>query len=106
MGTSCALLVQNTKVISRSHQNHFRVKLAKDIGNVLCINFKLVSGAVIYLKGLMVTHSWQGIISTYIFRKSRSVSILGGVLPPGLPILHPFPQGSIEQAKLQVSSSG
>ena len=62
------------------------------------INIKLLSGAVIYYKGLMVTLSWSGIILTHNFRKSRTVLILGGVIPPCLPVLHPLHQGSIEQA--------
>ena len=33
MRKSCALLVDNTKVMSRSHQGHFKVKLAKIIEN-------------------------------------------------------------------------
>ena len=80
MGRSCTLLVHNTKVISRSHQGHFKVKLVKDIENIhFLFNFKLVSDAVIYWKGLMQIHSWTGITST---------EISGGVVPPGLPLLH------------------
>ena len=48
----------------------------------------------------MVTHSLSDIISTHIFRKSRTVTI-----SPCLPSLHPLPQSSIDQAKLQLCSS-
>ena len=43
------VLVHNTKIISRSRQGYFKVKQAKNIENIhFFINFKLVSGAVIY----------------------------------------------------------
>ena len=53
----------------------------------------------------MVTHTWSGIISAHIFRKSMAVLILGGVMPPCCPYYTPIRQGLIEQAKLQLCSS-
>ena len=38
MRKSCALLVHKTKVMSRSHQGHFKVKLAKNIENILFLS--------------------------------------------------------------------
>ena len=70
-------------------------------------NCKLFSGAVIPWKGLVVTHTWSGIISAHIFRKSRTVLILERVGPnsPMLPLLNPIRQGSIEQAKLHYAAA-
>ena len=42
MRMSCALLVGNTKVMSRSHQGHFKVKLAKNIENTHFLAFQAV----------------------------------------------------------------
>ena len=68
-------------ITPRSFQGQTRKKYLK---YPLVINFKLFSGAVIHQKGLMVTHTWSGIISAHIFRKSR-ILILGGVMPPCCP---------------------
>ena len=95
MRRSYALLVDNINlwITWKSCQGHIKVisraKPQKYWKYTLFINFKLFSGAVIHWRGLMVTHTWSGIISAHIFRKSRAMLILWGVMPPCLPLLHP-----------------
>ena len=80
MRRSCALLVDNTKVMPRSHQGHFKVKLAKNIENTHILS---ISSCLVVQSS--IRKDWKA----HIFRKSRAVMILGGVMPPCLPLLHP-----------------
>ena len=100
MGRSCALMVHNTNVISRSHQGHFRVKLAKNIKNIHFLSISSLSVVQPYtIKDWWwpVTHFWSGIISTHIFMKSRAVLILGGVIPPCVSLLNSLLQAQLNK---------
>ena len=79
MGRRCALLVPDTKVISRSHH-----LLERTDGDTFLVGYHL---------------------NTYFWKIKGSAYIVGVLIPPCLPLLHPFPQGLIEQAKLQLCIS-
>ena len=80
------LLVDNTKVMSWLNSFQFQT-------------FSISSC-------LVVTNPWSGIISAHIFRKSRAVLLLGGVMITRCSCYTPFLlKGSIEQAKLQLCSN-
>ena len=71
-------------ITPRSCQGHFKVKLANNIENI--------SSCLVVQSSIRKDwwwHIWSGIISAHIFRKFRAVLILGGVMPPCLPSLHP-----------------
>ena len=82
MGRSCALLRYNTKVMSRSHVGHFKVKHTANIENIHFLSIlTLVIVYINLLKGLMFTHMCSDIVSTHIFRTLRAVTTFEGVIP-------------------------
>ena len=53
---SCALLMDNTKVMSRSHQGHFKVKLAKNIENT---HFLSISSCLVVQSSIRKDLKWH-----------------------------------------------
>ena len=87
---SCALLVDNTKVMSRSHQGHFKVKLPKNIENTLFLSMSSSLGVQSSIRKDWWWHMLGRVsFQNTFFRKSRAVLILWGVMPSCLPLLHP-----------------
>ena len=52
------LLVDNTKVMSRSHQGHFKVKLAKNIENT-CTHFLSISRYLVVQSSIRKDWWWH-----------------------------------------------
>ena len=53
-----------------------------------------------------MTHTWSGIISAHIFRKSRAVLILGGVIITCYPCYTLFPKQNYNYAAACIISLG
>ena len=88
---SCPLLVDNTKVMSRLHQGHFKVKLANNIENT---HFLTILSCLVVQSSIRKDWWWHilGRVSfqhTFLENLALAVRILGGVIPPFSPFLHP-----------------